>query len=69
MAKTGMSTRGQKRVLTDTARKRNQQNIQASYNKVRVKIGVQFERWKELKDTLKLKNHEELRTFYWTSEY
>lgn len=49
MAKTGMSTRGQKRVLTDTARKRNQQNIQASYNKVRVKIGVQFERWKELK--------------------
>lgn len=64
MAKTGMSTRGQKRVLTNTARKRNQQNIQ-----VRVKIGVQFERWKELKDTLKLKNHEELRTFYWTSEY
>lgn len=57
MADTGMSTRGRKRVLTDSARKRNRQNIQASYNKARVNIGVQFERWKGLKDTLKLESH------------
>ncbi|XP_065941156.1 uncharacterized protein [Magallana gigas] len=57
MADTGMSTRGRKRVLTDSVRKRNRQNIQASYNKARVNIGVQFERWKGLKDTLKLESH------------
>lgn len=41
-------TSGRKRVFANSARKRNRQNIHASYN---INIGVQSERWNELKDT------------------
>ena len=54
------STRGRKRILTDSGRKRNRQGVQANYNKSRINIGSEIVRWNELKDVLQKKSHAEV---------
>jgi hypothetical protein len=38
------------RILTDSARKRNRKEVLANYNKTRINIGHQHNRWVELKE-------------------
>lgn len=52
--------RGRKRTLTDSARKKNRKRIQSNYNKTRINIGSEFDRWNALKSELDLSSHEEV---------
>lgn len=52
--------RGRKRTLTDSARKKNRKKIQSNYNKARINIGSEFDRWNALKSELDLSSHEEV---------
>lgn len=54
------SNRGRKRCLTDSARKRNRATVASKWNKSRVYIGNQFERWNELKAILNVDTHAEV---------
>lgn len=51
------STRGRKRTLTDSARKRHRSLAVSKYNQGRIALGEQYDRWMELKETLQLKSH------------
>jgi hypothetical protein len=46
--------RGRTRILTDSARKRNKKEISENYNKTRINIGHQHDRWMELKEALRV---------------
>jgi hypothetical protein len=50
----GKPVRSRKRILTDSARKRNGKEVLANYNKTRINIGHQHDRWVELKDATEL---------------
>jgi hypothetical protein len=50
----GKPVRSRKRILTDSARKRNGKEVLANYNKTRINIGHQHDRWVELKDALRV---------------
>lgn len=52
--------RSRKRTLTDSARKKNRKKIQSNYNKARINIGSEFDRWNALKSELDLSSHEEV---------
>ncbi|XP_062593204.1 uncharacterized protein LOC134254679 isoform X2 [Saccostrea cucullata] len=60
MSENSTSNRGRKRCLTDSARKRNRASVSAKWNKSRVYIGNQFERWNELKAMLNVDTHAEV---------
>ncbi|XP_063448203.1 uncharacterized protein LOC134727747 [Mytilus trossulus] len=57
MSDRGNSARGRKRTLTDSARKRNRKDAQAAYQKSKIHIGDEIDRWNDLKDLLRLENH------------
>jgi hypothetical protein len=42
------------KILTDSARKRNRKEVLANYNKTRIKIGHQHDRWMVLKEVLRV---------------
>jgi hypothetical protein len=56
----GKPVRSHKRILTDSARKRNGKEVLANYNKTRINIGHQHDRWVELKDALRVQIRAEL---------
>lgn len=57
MSEEKRSTRGRKRTLTDSARKRHRSLDVSKYNQGRIALGEQYDRWMELKETLQLKSH------------
>ena len=57
MSAEGKPTRGRTRILTDSARKRNRNGVLANYNKTRIIIGHQRDRWMELKEALTVQTH------------
>ena len=54
------SNRGRTKTLTDSTRKRHKKEDSAKYNKARVSIGDEYDRWTELKDVLQIKTHAEV---------
>jgi hypothetical protein len=48
------------RSLTDSARKRNRKEILANFNKTRINIEHQHDRWMELKKELSVQTHAEI---------
>jgi hypothetical protein len=46
--------------LTDSTRKLHKQDNSAKYNKTRICIGAEYDRWTELKDVLPIKTHAEV---------
>lgn len=60
MSDAKQSNRGRKRTLTDSARKRNKNVISAKWNKCRIYVGDQYDRWNELKDALRVETHTEV---------
>ncbi|CAG2228437.1 unnamed protein product [Mytilus edulis] len=60
MSESSKSNRGRKRSLTDSARKRNRSIVSAKWNKSRVYVGDQFQRWNDLKDELNVQTHAEV---------
>ena len=44
------SNRGRTKTLMDSTRKRHKKEDSAKYNKTRVSIGDEYDRWTELKD-------------------
>jgi hypothetical protein len=54
------SNRGRKNTLTDSTRKLHKQDNSAKYNKTRICIGAEYDRWTELKDVLPIKTHAEV---------
>ena len=53
-----VSTRGRKRTLTDSERKRNRSAVSSKWNKRYV--GDQLDRWNELKEVLRVQIHAEV---------
>jgi hypothetical protein len=45
---------GRMRVLADSARKRNKKEVLANYNKTRINIVHRYDRWMEIKETLRV---------------
>ena len=54
------STRGRKRTLTDSERKRNRSAISSKWDKCRIYVGDQFDRWNELKEAYRVQVHAEV---------
>jgi hypothetical protein len=54
LPKKNVCRRSHTRILTDSARKRNRKEVLASYNKTRINIGHQHDRWIELKEALRV---------------
>lgn len=54
------SSRGRKPKLTDSGRKRKKKETNALINRSRVYVGEQYNRWNELKTTLRLQTHSEV---------
>ena len=52
MSADGTPACGRTRILTDSARKRNRKEVLGNYNKTRINIGHQHDRWMELKEAL-----------------
>ena len=48
------SNHGRTKTLTDSARKRHKKEDSAKYNKTRLSIGDEYDRWTELKDVLRI---------------
>ena len=44
---------GRTRVLTDSTVKRNKKEVLANYNKTRISIVHRYDRWTEIKETLR----------------
>jgi len=60
MSADGKPARGRMRILTDSVRKRNRKDVLANYNKTRIKIFHQHDRWMELKEALRVQTHAEV---------
>jgi len=58
--KRNVCRRGRTRILADSDRKRNRKNVLANYNKTRINIGHQHDRWVKLKVALKVQTHAEV---------
>jgi len=56
MAADGKPARGRTSILTDSARNRNRKGVLANYNKTRMNIGHQYDRWMELKEAVRVQN-------------
>ena len=57
MSEEKVSTRGRKRTLTDSERKRNRCAVSSKWNKGRIYVGDQLDRWNELKEVLRVQTH------------
>ena len=57
MSEEKVSTRGRKRTLTDSERKRNRIAVSSKWNKGRIYVGDQLDRWNELKEVLRVQTH------------
>jgi hypothetical protein len=44
-------------ILADSARKRNRKEVLANYNKTRINIDHQHDRWMELKEALRVQTN------------
>lgn len=55
--------RGRKRTLTDEERAYNRKESATAYNKTRISIGDELDRWNELKNILRLDTHPEMATY------
>jgi hypothetical protein len=51
---------GRKRTLTDSERKMNRSAESSKWNKCRIYVGDQLDRWNELKEVLRIKAHAEV---------
>ena len=60
MSEEKVSTRGRKASLTDSERKRNRSAISSKWNKCRIYVGDQLDRWNELKEVLSVQTHAEV---------
>ena len=60
MSEEKVSTHGRKGTLTDSERKRNRSAISSKWNKCRIYVGDQLERWNELKEVLSVQTHAEV---------
>jgi len=58
----GKPARGRTRILTDYVRKPNRKEVLANYNKTRINIGHQYNRWMELTVALRVQTHAEVQT-------
>jgi hypothetical protein len=54
LAKEKMSMRGRKRTLTDSERKMNRSEVSSKWNKCRIYVGDQLDRWNDLKEVLRV---------------
>ena len=54
-----MSTRGRKRTLTDSERKMNRSEVSSKWNKCRIYVGDQLDRWNKLKEVLRIQTRAE----------
>jgi hypothetical protein len=52
MSEEKVSTRGRKQTLTDSERKMNRSEVSSKWNKFRIYVGDQLDRWNELKEVL-----------------
>ena len=57
-----ISNRGRIKTLTDFTRKLHKQDNLAKYNKTRICICAEYDRWTALKDVLRIKTHAEVAT-------
>ena len=57
MSADGKPAHGRTRILTDFARKRNRKEVLVNYNKTKINIGHQHDRWMELKEALRVRTH------------
>jgi hypothetical protein len=55
-----MSTRARKWTLTDSERKMNRSEVSSKWNKCRVYVGDQLDRWNELKEVLRVQTRAEV---------
>ena len=60
MSADGKAACGCKRILTDSARKRNRKEALVKYNETRINIGHQHYHWMELKEALRVQTHAEV---------
>ena len=60
MSEEKVSTRGRKRTSTDSEIKRNRSEVSSKWNKCRIYVGDQLDRWSELKEVLRVKSHAEV---------
>ena len=60
MSEEKLSTRGRKRTLTDSERKMNRSEVSFKWNKCRIYVGDQLNRWNELKEVLRIQAHAEV---------
>jgi hypothetical protein len=59
LGKREMSTRGRKRTLTDSERKMNRSEVSSKWNKCRIYVGDQLDRWNKLKEVLRVQTRAE----------
>jgi hypothetical protein len=59
MSEGKVSTRGRKRTLTDSERKRKSA-VSSKWNKCRIYVADQLDRWNELKEVLRIQTHTEV---------
>jgi hypothetical protein len=52
--------KARKRTLTDSERKRNRSAVSSKWNKCRIYVGDQLERWNELNEVLCVQTHAEV---------
>ena len=55
-----MSTLGRKRTVTDSERKMNRSEVFSKWNKCRIYVGDQLDRWNELKEVLRVQTRAEV---------
>jgi hypothetical protein len=60
MSEEKVSTRGSKRTLTDSERKKNRSEVSSKWNKCRIYVGYMLDRWNELKEVLRIQTHAEV---------
>ena len=60
MSSDGKPASGCIRILTDSGRKRNREDVLAKYNKAKVNIGHQHDHWMELNEALRAQTHVEM---------
>jgi hypothetical protein len=58
MSADGKPACGRTIILTDSSRKRNRTEVLGNYNKTRINIGHQHDRWMELKEALRVQTNE-----------
>ena len=55
-----VSTHGRKWTLTDSERKMNRSEVSSKWNKCRIYVGDQLDRWNKLKEVLRIQTHAEV---------